>query len=279
MASAAICEATSPAAAPPIPSQTSNSAPLSPTGKVKGSRPSAARTAFVMSATRKLSSLCSRISPTSVLPKTSIAMSGGLGIRRPPSSYLEPQQLVAHSDEVARIQAVGPPQAQERPIRAAQILQVPASVSERNLGVPPRHELVVGEDEVPGLATEHHVGAGEVEDVARDRSGGDLPEAGPGRAHRGPEHHHPVLERRPQVPLGVGQKLEAQHLLADQQVVAVLQIDRTPQAYIDAVAVLERRQHPTGQAGHDARVARRQVGVLEEEIALGSADVDLIAEQ
>jgi len=52
MASTAICEATSPAAAPPIPSHTRSSAPLSPSGKLNGARASAARTAPVTSATR-----------------------------------------------------------------------------------------------------------------------------------------------------------------------------------------------------------------------------------
>src|SRR5215471_788629 len=118
MESTAIWEATSPAAAPPMPSHTSSAAPFSPSLKVNGARGSAVRTPPVTSATRKLSSLCSRTSPTSVLPKTSIEMSGGGGIGRvgSPLSYLEPQQLVAQSDEVPRGQAVRPAQPQERAV-------------------------------------------------------------------------------------------------------------------------------------------------------------------
>ncbi len=79
--------------------------------------------------------------------------------------------------------------------------------------------------------------------------------------------------------LGVGEELEPQHLLADQKMVAVLEVDGPAQADVDAVAALERRQDPPGQAGHDARVPGRKVRIVEQEIPLGAADVDLVAEQ
>ena len=70
----------------------------------------------------------------------------------------------------------------------------------------------------------------------------------PGGANRRPEHHHPMLERGAQAALGVGEELEPQNLLADQDVVAVLQVDGAPQAHVDAVAALERASGP-GRSG------------------------------
>ena len=129
------------------------------------------------------------------------------------------------------------------------------------------------------LPPEGDVGAGQVEDVPADRGRGDLAEARPGGADRRPEHHHPMLERRAQAPLGVGEQLEPQHLLAHQDVVAVLQVDGAPEAHIDPVAALERRQNPPGQAGHHAGVPGGEVGILEQEVPLGPPDVDLVAQQ
>ena len=108
---------------------------------------------------------------------------------------------------------------------------------------------------------------------------GDLPSRAQGGRTGRPEHDHAVLEGGAHVAFGLAHGLEAQHLLAHQQVVAVLQVDGAAQAHVDAVARLERRQHPPRQAGDDARVARRQVGVLEQQVALGAADVDLVAQQ
>src|SRR2546426_2504667 len=78
MVSVAISLASSPAAAPPIPSATTNSVPRSPTScsRTAGWSDAARR---VRSATRKRSSLWSRVRPRSVLAKTSILM--GLGAR------------------------------------------------------------------------------------------------------------------------------------------------------------------------------------------------------
>src|SRR5262249_7960954 len=47
----------------------------------------------------------------------------------------------------------------------------------------------------------------------------------------------------------------------------------------DAVPRLEGRQLAPGQAGRDARVAVGQVGIVEKKVALGAADVYLIAEE
>src|SRR5215207_1992468 len=69
MRSAAMALASSPAAAPPIPSATMKSDPRGPTSWL---RTSGWRLAFpvLRSATRKVSSLCSRLRPRSVLPNT-----------------------------------------------------------------------------------------------------------------------------------------------------------------------------------------------------------------
>src|SRR5215831_15093089 len=113
-----------------MPSHTRSTAPFSPSGSLSGSASSLERTDAVTSATRKLSSLCSRTRPTSVLPKTSIWMSQGLGIsdaRRRSSmfalSYLEPQELVAQTDEITRDQPMRAAQLEERAVRASQVLQ------------------------------------------------------------------------------------------------------------------------------------------------------------
>src|SRR5215831_17102444 len=113
-----------------MPSHTRSTAPFSPSGTWSGSLTSLERTDAVTSATRKLSSLCSRTRPTSVLPKTSIWMSQGLGIgdaRRRSSmfalSYLEPQELVAQTDQITRDQPMRAAQLEERAVRASQVLQ------------------------------------------------------------------------------------------------------------------------------------------------------------
>src|SRR6266851_1247940 len=74
---------------------------------------------------------------------------------------LEAQELVAEPDQVARHEAVRPAQAQEGSVRAAEILEPAAPVAVRELRVPPRHELVVGEDDVAALAPQDLVGAGQ----------------------------------------------------------------------------------------------------------------------
>ncbi len=65
----AISLAISPAAAPPMPSATMNSEPRAPAACVRTEGWSEASSA-VRSATTNASSLCSRVRPTSVLPKT-----------------------------------------------------------------------------------------------------------------------------------------------------------------------------------------------------------------
>ena len=101
--------AISPAAAPPMPSHTAKSDAVRADGTGAVGFEEAARR-LVRSATRKLSSLCSRICPTSVLPKTSMVMSGGLGIGIGSlvrgrllyfaSSWLEPQEFISEPDEI-----------------------------------------------------------------------------------------------------------------------------------------------------------------------------------
>ena len=105
----------------------------------------------VTSATRKLSSLCSRTSPTSVLPKTSIAMSGGVGHRAAGRLYPISNRRSSSPNRIRspEIEPMRPAETQEGAVRAAQVLQMPAPVAERDLRVPARHEFVVGKDRCP----------------------------------------------------------------------------------------------------------------------------------
>src|ERR1700733_8003294 len=108
--------AISPAAAPPIPSQTAKRDPCGPTAieRFASSNPLALR---VRSATRKLSSLCSRICPTSVRANSFTRISppaaldcGCVTGGRSPSSCIrpveiEPEQLLTDTDMVSVLQS------------------------------------------------------------------------------------------------------------------------------------------------------------------------------
>src|SRR5215467_3724757 len=88
----------------------------------------------------------------------------------------EAQELVPESDEVARHEPVGAPQAEEGAVRAAKVLEPTSAVSVGELSVSTRHELVVREDDVAALPAQDLVGAGQVEDVAREAGRGELPQ-------------------------------------------------------------------------------------------------------
>ena len=93
---------------------------------------------------------------------------------------------------------MGPPETQEGAVRAPQVFQVSSAVPKGNLSMPTGHELVVRKDQIGRLPPEGDIGAGQVEDIPADRGRGDLAQPCPGGADRGPEHHHPMLERRAQ---------------------------------------------------------------------------------
>ena len=81
-------------------------------------------------------------------------------------SYLEPQELVAQTDEITRDQPVGPAQLQERSVRAPEVCQAPVAVAVGDLRMTARHELVLGEHDVALLATEVQIRARQMVDVA-----------------------------------------------------------------------------------------------------------------
>ena len=54
---------------------------------------------------------------------------------------------------------VRPAQAKEGAVRAAQVLEAPAAVAVGQLRMAPRHELVLGEDDVAALAAQHQLRA------------------------------------------------------------------------------------------------------------------------
>ena len=74
--------------------------------------------------------------------------------------------------------------------------------------------------------------------IARDTPRRVLAQPGPRRAGGGTEKGDTVLDRRVHAALGLGHDLVSHHLLADQEVVAVVEIHRTAQPKIDAVAQL-----------------------------------------
>src|SRR5579872_7453447 len=134
-----------------------------------------------------------------------IFLASALSSRSPRlSADFEPEELVAESDEIARHEPMGAPQAQKGAVGAAKVLEPTSAVSVRELSVPARHELVVREDDVAALPAQDLVWAGEVEHVAGEAGRRQLPQAAPGGAHGGAEDDHAVLDRGPQDALRVG---------------------------------------------------------------------------
>src|SRR5580692_868805 len=204
--------AISPAAAPPMPSQTAKSAPWGPTthARLLSSRP---RTFRLTSATRKLSSLCSRICPTSVRanslmrisPATTVlslfeppATSPGLGVsgcvtrRRSPWSCsgatrvdVEAEELLSDAEMVAVPETNLLPDLQEGAVGGSQIGQSetarraiasPAALNSYD-GVPARQERIVGEYDIPRFASDDRFAFAQMEYVSHNALYGALAEA------------------------------------------------------------------------------------------------------
>src|ERR1700690_1895178 len=203
--------AISPAAAPPIPSQTAKSDPCFPTipARLASSRPRVFR---VKSATRKLSSLCSRICPTSVRAKSltrispregggerdasgsldgsdaspssgaSRGVSGCVTCGRSPSSYaggrridIEAQELLTDAEVIPEAQADFIPYLQESAVRGAEI----GERKPPSLGPSARH-------------AQHGVAAREKRVVGEDDVTGLAPDDGFGSAHVKYVAHDPL---------------------------------------------------------------------------------------
>src|SRR5580704_6275684 len=222
--------AISPAAAPPIPSQTAKSAPCWPTERFCSMRP---RAFFVRSATRKLSSLCSRIWPTSVRAKSLTRISppaiapsvppppppldddgGGFGISGcvkggPRSSCgavgaadgrvleVEAKELLANAELIAALQTDLVVHPDEGAVRGAEVgeRETARAGIQPDDGVPAGEERVVGEDDVAPFATEHRLGLAEVEHVASHPFDGALHEARVPRRRGRTEEERPVIRR------------------------------------------------------------------------------------
>src|SRR5579883_1688246 len=218
--------AISPAAAPPIPSHTAKSEPCLPTdpARLVSSRPRVLR---VRSATRKLSSLCSRICPTSVRaksltrisPRASPAssespgagaawgVSGCVTCGLSPSSYagagrvdVEAQELLADPEVIARMQSYFVPYSQERPVGGAEVgqrerLRLPGAAAHAHGSVPARQERIVGEHDVAGLPSDDGLGLAQVKDVAHEALDRALAQASVARCGRCSEEQRAVLGR------------------------------------------------------------------------------------
>ena len=165
-------------------------------------------------------------------------------------------------------------QRQERPVQAREILEGDAAVAHDELRVLRRDEIVVGEDDVGALAAEEDLGADEVIDVARDARGRELQQAPPRGPHAAAEDDEAVLDAERRRALALGHELEEQELLAEQDPVAAHELDGRAQAAVDAVSPLERREDVLPAPRDDARVPRRQEGIVEGQIGRRAAEVD-----
>ena len=157
---------------------------------------------------------------------------------------------------------------------ASQIFQLGPGPPQRELRVAPRHELIVGEDDVPLLAADHHLIAAEVKHIVGHTGRTHLPYPPPRRFAVAAEQDRVVLGRGSEVSLEVGDALEHQHLLADQEKIAVAQLGARLQTNVDAVSTLETAQGQPFGPRTDPGVPRRQIRIVEKEVSFRSTDLD-----
>ena len=193
------------------------------------------------------------------------------------STYLEAQEFIAEPNHFSGGQRVLPGEADEGAVRAAQVGQERAAITKLKQGVSARHEFIVGENDVALFAAQHEVTAGEVEHVTAGSCRGELAQPSPGRLERRAEQDYAVLDGGTQGLLDIGQELEAQDLLADQNQVAVRQFHRLADTSVDTVAVLKGCDHVLARAQGDAGMAWGEVRIIEMEIAFTTPNVHLIA--
>src|ERR1019366_961781 len=233
--------AISPAAAPPIPSHTANSEPCGPTtsDRFASRRPRALR---VRSATRKLSSLCSRIWPTSVRAKsfTRISPPAALdsfcvtGAGSPWSCVrsveIEPKKLLADTEMVSVLQADLLTELQIRSIGRAQVDQRKTARAlgagsdaplNDDRGVTAGKKRVFREYQIADFTADDRLGFLQVVHVAYHPLHSALAETGIARRGRRAEEERSVVGRHTEPLLCVLHNLKLYHLLSCQEQVLI----------------------------------------------------------
>jgi hypothetical protein len=145
--------------------------------------------------------------------------------------------------------------------------------------VAPREKFIVAKHQIGMLAAERDFRSGQVVEISAKPASRQLTQASPGRGRRRPEYHDTIFDRGSHALLVRGDDLEPEDLTSEEDMVRVAELDGGPQAHIDAVSAIERRQKRAPERQVEARMPGRKLRIVDPNVTVATADIDLIVRQ